>query len=73
MITASIGSNAPQRYVWTLVMALHTGPKLILAAMNQSVYTATSQVPPHVARSEMMTDFLDALSSDWSTRNKTRI
>ena len=57
MITASIGSNAPQRYVWTLVMALHTGPKLILAAMNHSVYTATSQVPPHVARSEMMTEF----------------
>jgi len=49
-ISSSIGSNAPQRYVWTLVMALHTGPKLILAAMNHSVYTATSQVPPHVAR-----------------------
>ena len=34
---ASIGSNAPQRYVWTLVMALHTGPRLVLAAINHSV------------------------------------
>ena len=39
--SASIGTNAPQRYVWTMVMALHTGPKLVLAAMNHSVYTAT--------------------------------
>jgi len=49
-VSASIGSNAPQRYVWTLVMALHTGPKLVLAAMNHSVYTATCHVSPLVAR-----------------------
>jgi len=39
-VSASIGSNAPQRYVWTLVMALHTGPRLVLAAINHSVYSA---------------------------------
>ena len=31
-------------------MALHTGPKLILAAMNHSVYTATNNVPRHMAQ-----------------------
>ena len=42
-VSASIGSNAPQRYIWTLVMALHTGPKLLLCAMYHSVNTARDQ------------------------------
>ena len=46
-MSASIGSAAPQRSVWTLVMALHTGPKLVLAAMNRSVCSAATC---HVSR-----------------------
>jgi len=42
-VSSSIGSNAPQRYVWSLVMALHTGPKLLLCAMYHSVNTARDQ------------------------------
>lgn len=42
-VSASIGSNAPQRYVWSLVMALHTGPKLLLCAMYHRVNTSREQ------------------------------
>merc|ERR1719336_2294160 len=42
-VSSSIGSNAPQRYVWSLVMALHTGPKLLLCAMYHRVNTSREE------------------------------
>jgi len=57
-ISSSIGGAAPQRYVWTMVMALHTGPKLLLARMNHSVYTSDAAPRTHMLRLARLTSTL---------------
>ena len=43
MIFQTIESCFYHRYVWSLVMALHTGPKLLLCAMYHRINTSRDQ------------------------------
>ena len=57
MIFQNIESGFLQRYVWSLVMALHTGPKLLLCAMYHRINTSRDQFK----RLASLTSFLSLL------------
>ena len=57
MIFQNIESCFYHRYVWSLVMALHTGPKLLLCAMYHRINTSRDQFK----RLASLTSFLSLL------------
>ena len=40
-ISASIGSFSPQKYVWKLVIGLHSGPRIFFALLTRSYFFKT--------------------------------